>query len=620
MNRGRRLLPHVGAVVWRLLLAVAVLEFVYLVVATIVLKTSLLKDFASRGDDLNVDYTSAYSVVPGRIEVEGLRVRFHDRNVEFQIAVERGTLDVSLHELAVRRFHALRVDGKQVSYRMRHKVSRVGKEGPRLAAYPPIPGFRDPPLYAKGETRPGPPIPDEEYDLWEVLVEGVRAEVAEIWILEYRYQGAGLATGSFHVQPARTYEVKAAKLALAGGKLTLGDAVVASRANLDIDCVVTKSDTQKLVGLEPFRHITAGVRGRLDGMDLTFLDVYLGPRLAADAGGHGRLDADLEVHDGVIAPGSRLEFVVARGAVALGKARASGSATFGLSRPARPVETGAPFELTFRSKLIHVDVEKAPTMSVEHVDLRAAFTPDLVRPLGLVRAALAPVRVEVPDVGALTRALPFTRKLPQLDGRLAIVASAENDGDGPLRGGFRLVLSDATIAVEGRRTLPWNATLVSEDVVANLSSGPTVDATLVLHVDRAGALLPLVTRSSLARDLGQRLLDLAALDAKAKLSVTDRVRLDLHEARSGILRARGWVAERKDGVHGRLLLSTSAANVGVSISPAGTETKLLVADDWLRSEAQLRGGLPRPERGGMSLSSGKMPNNSKLAEAARRLH
>jgi hypothetical protein len=609
MDRGRTLLPHVGAVAWRLLLAVAVLELIYLVIATVVLKTSLLRDFAARGDDLRVDYTSAYSVVPGRIEVEGLRVRFHDRNVEMQIGVEVGTLDVSLHELALKRFHALRVDGKKVTYRMRHKVSRVGKEGLRLAAYPPIPGFKDPPLYAKGEDRPAPPIPDESYDLWEVLIEGVRAEVTEVWILEYRYQGPGLATGAFHVQPARTYEVMDAALALSGGKLTLGDAVVATKAKLDIDCVVTKSDTQKLKGLEPFQHVTAGVRGRLEGMDLTFVNAYLGPRLGADATGQARLETDLKVRNGVIAPGSRLELSVARGRVGLGGARVSGPVTFGLSRSAGPVETGAPFELAFRSELLELDVDKAPTTRVENIDVRAAFTPDLVRPLRLVRAALAPVRVAVPDLGALMRAFPVARKLPQVGGRAALVANAEKDGGGPLRGGFRLVLSDATLTIDGSRTLPWNATLLSHDVSAELSGRPKVDGTLALHVDHASALLPLVTRSSLARDLGQRLLDLAALEAKAKVSLAEHSRMDSLEARSGILRARGWVMERKDGAHGRVLLITPAANVGVSISPAGTETKLLVGDDWLKTEAALRGGLPRPERGGMSRPPAKMPSN-----------
>jgi hypothetical protein len=620
IDRGQRLLPHAGAVAFRLLIVVVALELVYLLVANVVLKTSLLKDFAARGDDLRVDYASAYSVVPGRIEVEKLRVRFHDRNVEFQIGVERGTLDVSLHELAVKRFHALRVDGQAVSYRMRHKVSRVGKEGPRLAAYPPIPGFRDPPLYAKGEDGPAPPIPDQDYDLWEVSVEGVRAEVAEVWILEYRYVGSGLATGSFRVQPARTYEVPRATLALSGGKLTLGEAVVARRANLDIDCVVTKSDTQKLVGLEPLLHVTAGVRGRLDGMDLTFLDAYLGPRLAADAEGQARLEADVRVQGGVVAPGSRLELIVPSALLAAGAARVSGPTTFGLSRPARPVETGTPFELTLRSERLEVDVGNAPTTRVENVDLRAAFTPDLVRPLRMVRAALAPVRVEVPDAGALERALPFTRKLPGVSGRLVLLASAEKDGDGPFRGAFRLTLSDATLALGGRRSLPWNATLVSEDVQARLSERTTGDATLALHVDRAGALLPLVTRSSLARDLGQRLLDLAALDAKATLEVAEHVRLELLQARSGILKARGWVAERKDGAYGRILLSTPAANVGVSITPAGTDTELLVADDWLATEARLRGGLPRTERGGLSRPPAEMPGKAGVETTARRLH
>ncbi|HEX5098806.1 MAG TPA: hypothetical protein VFV94_04870, partial [Polyangiaceae bacterium] len=146
-ERARTAGRHAGAVGWRVLAVLAGLELFYLICANLVLCTPLLKKFAASSDDLRVDYGSAYSLIPGRIEVRGLRVRMHDHNVEFEIAVERGTLDVSLHELLRKRFHALRVDADAVGYRMRHRLSHVGLEGPRVAAYPPIAGFADPPLF-----------------------------------------------------------------------------------------------------------------------------------------------------------------------------------------------------------------------------------------------------------------------------------------------------------------------------------------------------------------------------------------------------------------------------------------------------------------------------------------
>ncbi len=613
---GRKVAPHVGAVAWRLVVAVAVLELVYLLVATVVLKTSLLKDFA-RGDDLRVDYDSAYSVLPGRIHVERLRVRFHDRNVEFLIGVERGTLDVSLHELFVKRFHALRVDGSAVSYRMRHKVSRVGKEGPRLAAYPPIAGFRDPPLYAKGETRPAPPFPDKEYDLWEVKVEGVRAEVAEVWILEYRYRGPGLATGSFHVRPARTYEVPHATLDVRGGTLTLGETVVSKQATLTIDCVVTHSETQKLVGLEPVRNIRAGVRGRLEGMDLAFLDAYLAPRLGARADGQSRLDLELRVDHGVIAPGSRLELTVAQARLAAADRSIAGATTLRLTRP-KGTSVDGPFEVGLRSHRLELAVGDARVARLENVELAAALSPDLTRDVRMVRASLAPLRVEVQDLRALEQALPNARKLPQVGGSAVLVVRGSKDGAGPIRGGFRLELSDATLAIDGSRTLPWNGVLVSDDVVGRVDGSPSIGGTVSLHVDRASALLPLISSSPLVRDIQERLLRLRALDAKAKLEFGDHGRLELLEARAGIARARGYLVEQESGARGRFLVSTPAGNVGVLVSPAGTDTELLVADDWLATRP--RGGLRRPERGGLSQGSSNSVNNTGTASAARRLH
>jgi hypothetical protein len=592
----------VGGVVWRLLVVVGALELVYLLIATVVLRTSLLRDFAARGGDLRVDYDSAYSVLPGRIHVEGLLVRFHDRNVEFSIGVGRGTLDVSLHELAVRRFHALRVDGREVSYRMRHKVSRVGQEGPRLAAYPPIAGFRDPPLYAKGEDSPAPPIPDEEYDLWEVKVDGVHAEVAEVWVLEYRYRGPGLATGSFHVKPARSYEVPYAALDLRGGSLTLGETTVARHAKLAIDCVVAHSDPRKLHGLEPIRNVRAGVRGRLDAMDMGFIDAYLGPRLGARVGGAGRLELDVRVDGGVITQGTQLELSVARALFAMPRGSVAGPAVFELSRSKKAKGADEPFELRFRSERLSVALGGEGVGTLEKVELGAAFTPDLTRPVRMVRASLAPVRADVRDLAALQQALPATPKLPKFSGSAVLRAHGAKDGAGPARGEFRLDLSGATVTLAGARTLPWNATLASEDVEATFGDDASVGGTVALHVDRASALLPLVSSSPIVRDLGERLLELGALDASARVAAGKNARLELTHAHAGIVRARGYVSEQQDGARGRFLVSTPAGNVGLVITPAGTDTELLVRDDWLA--ARPRGGLPRPGRGELSRTEG----------------
>src|SRR4051812_14243912 len=139
----RHVRRHALAVAWRLGVVLAVLTLFYLGVANLILGGGFIARFTEKSDDIRIDYDSAYSVWPGRVVVRNLRVRMEDHNIQFWILVESGFLDISLHELLQKRVHALRVDGENVTYRMRHKLSRVGKEGPRVAAYPPIPGFAD---------------------------------------------------------------------------------------------------------------------------------------------------------------------------------------------------------------------------------------------------------------------------------------------------------------------------------------------------------------------------------------------------------------------------------------------------------------------------------------------
>jgi len=298
-ERARTAGRHTGAVAWRLLAVLGGLELLYLLCANVVLCTPLLKKFAAGSDDLSLDYRSAYSLIPGRVEVRDLRLRMHDHNVEFEVAIERGTLDVSLLDLAHKRVHALRVDADAVGFRMRHRLSRVGLEGPRVAAYPPIAGFKDPPLF---EGPPPPPIADADYNLWEVNIENITAQVREIWILEYRYRGPGVARGKFLLRPARYYEVGPATLDLTGGSLHLGGDAVSERTNLHLRMVVSGSDVQKLQGLEPLEKVVADARGTFEGTDLRFLDAYLGPHAGAIARGSGNIDFDIHMNQGALVP------------------------------------------------------------------------------------------------------------------------------------------------------------------------------------------------------------------------------------------------------------------------------------------------------------------------------
>src|SRR5688572_347994 len=87
----------------RILLAVLLLSaafaVIYLVAANVILRTRLLRDLISEGPDVELDYESAYSVWPGRVNVRGLELQVQDYRHQFAIAAESGQVVVSLHAL-----------------------------------------------------------------------------------------------------------------------------------------------------------------------------------------------------------------------------------------------------------------------------------------------------------------------------------------------------------------------------------------------------------------------------------------------------------------------------------------------------------------------------------------
>jgi hypothetical protein len=602
-------------VCWRLLATLAALEFAYLTLANLTLLTPLLQKVATSGD-IMVRYDWAYSIVPGRVVVRNLRFRVQDHNVQFLVAVERGTLDVSLLELASKHFHALRLDADDVSYRMRHKVSRVGKEGPRLAAYPPIEGFSDPPLF---EGPPSPPISDADYNLWDVRIEGITAHVKEVWILEYRYRGAGLARGNFHVKPARWYEVYPASLELEGGELTLGGVPVARRAYVLIDCKVDGSDTQKLSGMEPFQKIHGAVRGRFEGTDLAFLDAYLEPHAGISATGSADVALDARLERGVIAPGTKIEIHSADAAYGNKHWRVKGASSYSVAVP--PGQTGAPVELGVRAERLVAEEStgKHSPPSLEHLDARLAVTSDVTKPLRVVSAEVAPLTLKLPDLGwisALDDGLPRLAGNAELDlqgrrdaqGRWQGSAKARAnsvdfklqklDARGDLRAETHVVstpdaasfsfshsridLRQAQLGTGGHRTAPSSLNVASDDLVLRpKDDSKRLTGTVTAHADDARALLPLVVDSPVMRRIEGALLGMHALDAKAAFRWGDVSRLDLVRAQAGIAKARGNVTLTKRGPTGAFLVSTGVANLGVRLSAGETRVDLFVGNDWL---------------------------------------
>jgi hypothetical protein len=616
----RRAAPFV---LLRVALVLALLELSYLLLANVTLLTPLLRSVVNPAEDVELDYDWAYSPWPGRVYVKNLALRVEDYNIQFFVGIERGTLDVRLDELPARRFHAVRVEAEGTTYRMRHKLHDVGKDARRVAAYPPIAGLADPPLYRGPHP---PPIPDSEYNLWDVRIENVTTSLREVWVLEYRYRGAGRAFGSFHVKPARVYEVAHAGLELSGGRLSVAGVPVAERAKLEVGCRVVETDAQK-TGLEPFRSIFASVDGTLERADLAFLDVYLEPFAGTTARGSADVRLGLRVDAGALRAGSRIDITTRDVAVRTSRFLVQAAPKLELAVPLG----SAPSELALAASAERIDVagpaRDVPTPFAENVTLGLALTPDLSRPLRVLGATAKVKRAVVPELAWLEplferSAAPELRgrgeasldvqrfELGSVRGALGIDLERARLARGALRlaGRFaldsrfeaphglaegidfellRLRADGASLASGGSKAPTWSAAISSEDTKVTSLEPPRARGSFAVHVTHTEPLLPLVVESGTLRDLMVAGLGLKDMRGRVLFDAApEGVRVEVREARSGAVTARGFLQSRPEREpDARFLLSTKVANVGVRIDRGETSVKPLVGDDWLPKNA-----------------------------------
>jgi len=137
------------------------LELAYLGIGNALLKTQLIQNAVGSADGFHLDFERAYTLWPGRAHVRNLSLRVQDYNVQFEVALAEADLDISLSELPFKKFHITRLVASGTRFRMRHKLISIGDDAERIAAYPPIKGFADPPYYVGVHP---PPIPDADYD------------------------------------------------------------------------------------------------------------------------------------------------------------------------------------------------------------------------------------------------------------------------------------------------------------------------------------------------------------------------------------------------------------------------------------------------------------------------
>lgn len=604
---------HVVAVLGRVAAVLICLELVYLIAGNLLLRSQLIQRAVGASEGFALEFRAAYTLWPGHAHVRDLSLRVEDYNVQFEVAIEAAELDIALSELPFKKFHITRLVAEGTRFRMRHKLIVVGEDAERVAAYPKIKGFADPPYYVGVHA---PPLSDEEADskLWKVRVENVEAAVRELWVLEYRYQGPARARGSFVVHPTRWVQVTPAALWLEGGALTLGEHRVAERVTGKLACDIHDMQVQARKGAAVLKDISGSVKLDLEGGGLEFLRAYLARVGIERFGGQASYRIDAAFTGGQLNPRSRVDV------------------------------RATPFELEYDGTTLRGDVMLTAQREQEPALQLAVSAPELVASRGGAEAALRlegnalsltlqgvdfseELRLGAASVG-VTRAradslAPLAPPGVKLSGAAEASFQLARRASGELSGAARLELrrgalglSDFGLSGDVNGEVSWHRGPSSDEpfearklrvqlFAATLRSGDSkserfdalvegaglrvatagsasATGTLRARVDNAEALLPLVMGGPL-KELTGGALGLERLDAETaiELSRTDKS-FRLVDARSGNLRARGYFRQAKRSEpRAAFLFSTGPLNVGVTLSGGETEISPFVGDGWL---------------------------------------
>lgn len=565
-------------------MVLAGLELVYVIGANALLRSNGVVALVQGAEGAKLDYASAYSIVPGHVHVRRLRLRFEDYNVQFQVFIEKGTLDLGLTELIFKKFHAYSLVADGVSFRMRHKSHAVGNNGERFAAYPKIEGFADPPLYHG--TKP-PPTPDDQYDLWQIRIDNVVAHANELWVLEYRHTGDSEARGSFLVQPERLVQVEAA-LRIHSGDLKVGNDPVARRFSGTITCSVPRLDVKNTYGLGVFQSLSSKLDLRLRDGDLRFLNVYGAPQHEPSWSGPVSSSLVARFTGGVVEPGSQL--VAAAPAAQLAWPDLTLATQLGLSvgrlRPDPELNVNVSLQdasLSSRhSTLVGPTARQASaTLTLEGVDL--------AKPIRLAGAQLATearlanlawfdglfdAKSQLRFAGSAEATVELTRKSSgggdghvELDVRKGRVRNQDFDVHSDLHAVARFHTRETPTA-SAQGAVSFRAS--DGDTLLSLAVGPAAQKLL-----SAG-------------------LNLGVLSGNVAFHAAPRgVELELTQAQCGAVSGRGHFRQpARGGGRGAALLSAGPVHVGVSVEQARTETSPLVGSDWLEQTWRRLQGLP----------------------------
>ncbi len=535
--------------------------------------------------------------------------------------MDTAVVDIRLWQLPGKTFHLTRVRAEGVRYLFRHKVADTEGIERRLALYPKIAGFSDPPLFTEPKR---PPLSDEQYDLWTIQLEDVDADVKELWFLEYRFTGTGRAKGGFRLQPERDARTDWCSLTL-DGALHVGKQAVASRLTGRIQAQLDRHDPRVVFGAQIFTKLSfdADLRAAIAGLEPTELYASAdGPHLSR---GMGTLRVLAKLRHGAWMKTTELRYNTAGVTLSQGHLVVAGA----LSSSVDLIKAGraALFELSASSARLKLSFKGSPKAlegpTAHDVHVSTEVSADLA---GEIRQTSmnASAKAQLPELAWLNYAFSSSKLLTGGSGQAnatlewnagksaKVQAALEVKNAGFNLGTIPMLLSGSAGAAvrydpktkQGHASrfgleLPQLAALVKNKWTP-LPGGFQAHAERLswhglpprrsrgrfeLHSGTIKPWVPLLIRSGFTRSIAMALVNLGKAHAIVEFDRTPAALvLRLEEFQSGDVRGTGILRDQTDQEHpcGRFFVSSPKLGVGIVLYNGATSVRPFVSGNWWR--------------------------------------
>ncbi|NMQ28008.1 hypothetical protein E4Q23_09705 [Candidatus Accumulibacter phosphatis] len=317
---------------------VAVAEIFYLVAGNLLLNAGFLPQLLNRDPDrLRIEWTSAWTFLPGHLRVTGLTLSGRTAEQEWWFSLGQGEARLALGSLFFKTVRLEGVEADKVTAGARDRLARASGSAARPAsvADPAAGGVPTatadpqadaappsvPPPEAEVAPAAGAPLaptapeaaPASEWSGWSIAVGD--ADIAQIEVLEvkgYRFGGqARLRLEDFSYRLDGPVAMARGRLQLDSGnlrrdsELQAGD-LLAAELQGDVDIRLDELVAAENPGAAAARFLSGRVAVSGDLASFAFIDAYLSDSQWLQLDGSGRLQASLQIEQGRLLEGSEL--------------------------------------------------------------------------------------------------------------------------------------------------------------------------------------------------------------------------------------------------------------------------------------------------------------------------